>query len=417
MLEGVLGLLPPILEIYVVWHPGDSPRGEVAESLLEHFRGNTYSGLIGGAIDVYVRSESISGSPADAPASIPVFDPPPYGLMVPAFTAVVVVAGSELAAAVEEPGPWREYIEAIAAVHQAQPESVVVLPVSVARLALNNTRLGALVGGQQQAAADAWDKPEFEDTLCRDVGQGIAQTVDPAHQRLSVFISHTKRRTVIEKGDVSRLVDLVRQVIAGTRLQDFFDAADLQPGEDWAPRLIEEAARGALLAVRTDLYSSRAWCQREVVTAKRHGMPVVVLDALTEGEERGSFLMDHVPRVAARRDPEGWHEDAVRRALNQLVDECLKRALWRAQHQVGKGALKVDIDWWADHAPEPATFAEWLETKVDRQAKRHEPIIVLHPDPPLGSDERDVLVQIGRLSGLDGPFEFLTPRGLAVHGG
>ncbi|MDQ1441711.1 MAG: hypothetical protein QOG97_1939 [Acidimicrobiaceae bacterium] len=410
-------MLPPILEIYVVWHPNDTPGSSVAEALLEHFRGNAYSGLIGGAIDVYIRSQSISGVPADAPASIPVIEPPPYGLAVPAFTAVLVVAGSELASAVEEHGPWREYVEAISAAQKTQPDSVAVFPVTVARLALSNTHLGAVVGGQQQVAADGWGRPGFEETLCRDLGQGVAQMVDPAHQRLSVFISHTKRRTVTEEGEVSRLVDLVRQVIAGTRLQDFFDAADLQPGEDWAPRLIEEAARGALLALRTDLYSSRAWCQREVVTAKRHGVPVVVLDALTEGEERGSFLMDHVPRVPGRRDPEGWQESAVRRALNQLADECLKRALWRAQLRIGRGALNVDIDWWADHAPEPLTFAEWLDKEVDRDAKSHEPIIILHPDPPLGSDERDVLVQIARLSGLVGPIEFLTPRGLAVHGG
>lgn len=402
----------------MVWHPGDAAAGgRIAETLLEHFRGTAYSGLIGGAIDVYVRSASKSGSPADAPVPIPALDPPPYGLLVPAFTAVVVVAGSELAAAAEDPGSWRGYVDAISAAHRARPGSVALFPVNVARLALDKTYLEAVVGAQQQVAAGAFGEARFDETLCRDLGQGIAQLVDPAHQRLSAFISHTKRLTVNEKGDVSRLVDLVRAVIGGTRLNEFFDAADLQPGEDWAPKLIEEAARGALLALRTDLYSSRAWCQREVVTAKLHGMPVVVLDALTEGEERGSFLMDHVPRVAGHRDPDGWQEDAVHRALNQLVDECLKRALWQAQRRIGMDSLRVDIDWWADHAPEPATFAEWLEHRVDRDAKRHEPIIVLHPDPPLGDDELDVLKQIGRLSGLDGPFEFLTPRGLAVHGG
>jgi hypothetical protein len=338
-------------------------------------------------------------------------------LAVPAFTAVVVVAGSELATAVEEPGSWREYVEAIAAAHESRPETIALFPVSVDRLALNNTHLGGVVGGLQQVAADGWEQPHFEESLCRDLGQGIAQLVDPSHQRVSIFISHTKRLTITEKSDVSHLVDLVRQVISGTRLKEFFDAADLQPGDDWAPKLIEQAAQGALLAVRTDLYSSRAWCQREVVTAKLHGMPVVIFDALTEGEERGSFLMDHVPRIAGHRDPKGWDEDAVRRALNQLVDECLKRALWQVQRRVGIGVLNVKIDWWADHAPEPATFAAWLDTGVDRSAKRHDPVIVLHPDPPLGADEREVLVQIGRLAGLDGPFEFLTPRGLAIHGG
>ena len=408
-------MLPPILEIYVVWHPGDAEGARVANHLLDHFRGTAFSGLIGGAIEVYVRSESRSGRVEEPPALMPILEPPPYDLAVSSYTAAVVVAGTELAAAVEAPGAWRDYIEQIAGGHATDPHTIGLFPVQVAPLALDKTHLSAVVGGCQQVAAAAWGKPGFEDTLCRDVAQGIAQMVDPGHRRLQVFISHTKRLDTTETGEVIRLVDLVRNVIAGTRLAEFFDARDLQPGEDWAPRLIEEAAHSALLAVRTDLYSSRPWCQREVVTAKRRGMPVVVLDGLRRGEERGSFLMDHVPRVAGHRKPKGWGEDAIWAALNQLVDECLKRALWQAQQRIASGSLGIHIDWWAPHAPEPATFADWL-TGIDRDSKRDASIIVLHPDPPLGDDESDVLVQIGRLSGLNGPLKFLTPRGLAVQG-
>lgn len=409
-------VLPPILEIYVVWHPGDADGAQVAEKLLDHFRGTAFSGLIGGAIDVYVRSGSPSGLTADSPAPIPVLEPAPYDLAIPAFTSLIVVAGTELANAVESPGAWRDYIEDVARARAANPDTIGVFPVQVAPLALDKTHLAAVVGGYQQAAAGAWGKPGFDETLCRDLAQGIAQIVDPNHQRLKVFISHTKRLDTAEDGTVVRLLDLVRDVISETRLAEFFDARDLQPGQDWAPELIREAAHSALLAVRTDLYSSRPWCQREIVTAKRHGMPVVVLDGLRRGEERGSFLMDHVARVAGHRTAKGWGRDAIWTALNQLVDECLKRALWQAQRRIGSSALEIDIDWWAPHAPEPATFADWL-THIDRKAKRVAPIIVLHPDPPLGDDESDVLTQIARLSGLTGPVKFLTPRGLAVHGG
>jgi hypothetical protein len=410
-------VLPPILEIYVVWHPSDAGGNQITDTLLGHFRGTAFSGLIGGAIDVYVRSTSESGLPADCPPPIPALAPPAYGLAVPRYTAVVVVAGTELASAIEAGGPWRHYIEAIAAARHASPDSIALYPVQIAPLALDNTVLGGLVGGIQQVAAGGWGKDAFDEALCRDLAQGIAQVVDPAHQRLQVFISHTKRHAEDEKGAVVRLIDLVRRVINDTRLTDFFDASDLQPGDDWAPTLVAEASHSALLAVRTDLYSSRPWCQREIITAKQQGMPVVVLDGLTVGEERGSFFMDHVPRVAGRRQKKQWSGDAIRTALNQLVDECLKRALWNAQRQLASGALTIDIDWWAPHAPEPATFAQWLDTKVDRVKKKAEPIMVLHPDPPLGPDERDVLIQIGRLAGLEGPYEFLTPRGLAVHGG
>ena len=50
--------------------------------------------------------------------------------------------------------------------------------------------------------------------------------------------------------------------------------------------------------VRTDHYSCREWTQREVLEAKKAEMPVVCLSALTEGEQRDSSLLDHVPTVA-----------------------------------------------------------------------------------------------------------------------
>ncbi len=80
--------------------------------------------------------------------------------------------------------------------------------------------------------------------------------------------------------------------------------------------------------VRTDRYASREWTQREVLAAKRHDVPIVGLIALTEGEARGSFLMDHVPTVALRDDAV---TASIAASLNRLVDEVLKRALWGAQ--------------------------------------------------------------------------------------
>jgi hypothetical protein len=53
------------------------------------------------------------------------------------------------------------------------------------------------------------------------------------------------------------LVELVRDVIATTRSREFFDARDLQPGSEWGDALMQNAAKSALLAVRTDLYPSR----------------------------------------------------------------------------------------------------------------------------------------------------------------
>src|SRR5437016_6031040 len=97
-------MLPPVLEVYVVWHPGDTEGEAIARTVLSHFRGTTFSGLIGGAVDVYIRSASETGDPDDAPRPLPSVVSLPYDLASPALTAVVLVAGLELEAAVRHGG-------------------------------------------------------------------------------------------------------------------------------------------------------------------------------------------------------------------------------------------------------------------------------------------------------------------------
>lgn len=411
-------MLAPVLEIYVVWHPGDVEGADIAEVLLDHFRGTAFSGLIGGAVEVFVRSASGTDDPAGSPRPLPCVEPMPYAVPTPAMTAIVLVAGTELASSVEDRGPWREYVEVIAEARTSSPESVGIFSIRTASNVFDGTVLGALVGGVLDVAGGTFGALEFPDALCRDLAQGIAQMATPDLPRITVFVSHTKRLSAMEHRGASSLVELVRDVIATTRLVEFFDAHDLQPNEDWAPALDAAAATGALLAVRTDLYSSRPWCQREVLTAKRNGMPIVILDALIDGEERGSFVMDHVPRTPGRQVADRWRRNDVVRALGQLVDECLKRVLWRKQQELASTTtMPVQVDWWAPHAPEPTTFLAWLARIEDLDDQRQRPLVVLHPDPPLGPDERGVLVQLARLANLHGDIDFLTPRGLAARGG
>lgn len=412
-------MLPPILEVFVVSHPGDAEGEAVAQMLLERFRGNAYSGLIGGAVDVYVRSASATDDPTGAPRPLPCVNGLPYGVPAPALTAIVLVAGTELAATLHKPGPWRDYVQGLVDARDYDPQHVGLFNVRTVPNVFDGTELGKIVGhiqgigGEVEVGTDL-----FRTSMCRDLAQGIAQMGNDTPDQITVFVSHTKRLSSVEEQQVSALVALVREVIANTRLKDFFDAQDIQPNADWKLAIDAAAATGALLAVRTDQYSSRDWCQREVLTAKRAGMPIVILDALTEGEERGSFVMDHVPRTPARMEKKTWRRDDVVKALGHLVDECLKRVLWRKQQEIaGEVDLRVDIDWWAPHAPEPTTLVDWLDQHQDLTAQRKEPIVVLHPDPPLGPDEVDVLVQIARVANLHDEIEFLTPRGLAARGG
>jgi hypothetical protein len=413
-------MLPPVLEVYVVWHPGDPDGATIAGEIVEHFHGTAFTGLIGGAVEVLVRSEGWS-APDGAPR--PIFTPTaPASDIAPAmFTAVVPILGIGLAGAVENDGPWQSYLRDIMVAQKAKADRIGLFPYRLVPTATDHTELAAILGTYQTIAANLPDATNdtLRDLRCRDLSQALAQFVaGNVGDQLVAFISHTKRSSIAESADVSALIDLVKNVIATTRMRDFFDARDLQPGTDWAEVLKMHAGKGALLALRTDLYPSREWCQREILVAKRSEMPVVSLDALGYAEERGSFLMDHVPRSPIRANGAQWSRRDVYRALNILVDECLKRALWKRQKELASARSDLLVSWWAAHAPEPLTLIQWLEdAKRANALPSTGPLRILHPDPPLGIDERAVLEQILSFGGMDGFLDVMTPRQLASRGG
>lgn len=417
-------MLPPVLEIYVVWHRIDARGAAIAKEFVEHFHGTVFSGLIGGAIEVYVRNAGWR-SVEDAPRPIPVqAGTLPAGIPAARFVAVVPIMGNGLAGAVQPgTGPWYAYLHELTEAQERDASRIGIFPYLVDPAAARGTRLGELLGKFLRiAATPPAGGGETEQTLrCRDLAQGIAQMLmGGADKRLTVFLSHTKRNSPGEGAKVDALVEAVREVIRNTRLQEFFDAADLQVGRDWSAELQQKAGTSALLAVRTDLYPSREWCQREMLTAKRQGMPVVIMDAIGEGEERGSFLMDHVPRVPARMAGNSWNQADIRRSLNLLVDECLKRALWQRQRELAESeGMPHRIAWWAPHAPEPITLMRWLaEAKsVGGSSTADENLIILHPDPPLGPDEKLILNEMAALGGIKQQLDIVTPRLLAARGG
>ncbi|MBN8196861.1 hypothetical protein [Thalassospira povalilytica] len=415
-------MLPPVLEIFVVWHPKDAAGASLAQTIFDHFmHGPTFSGVIGGGIQVSLRSAGWN-SADDSPR--PIYAEGlhnPNGMSPAKFVAVVPLLGTEMAATVENTkSVWHNFVNTIRDLQLATPNHFGVFPYLLSGNATNDTEVSRILGAYQFLAASKpdTDGEDVSSMLCRDLTQGITQLISPdAVNRLTAFISHTKRHSHTEGEDVDALVGLVREVISQTRLNDFFDANDLQPGRDWDRELKEKSGTSAMLAIRTDLYSSREWCQREISIAKTHGMPVVMIDAIGFGEERGSFLMDHVPRIAARKSDGCWRNKDVYRALNLLVDECLKRALWLQQKELGKERPELDVAWWAPHAPEPLTLSHWINGYLEGEHDGEGDIRILHPDPPLGPEERQVLVTYAKNTKLERGIDIMTPRQLATRGG
>lgn len=411
-------MLPPVLEIYVVWHPDDDTKARpIAEALIDHYHGDQFSGLIGGAVEVFIRSAGWAGE-GTAPRPIPL--PDDAGLPRPAaYVAVVTLLGLGLAQATQNGGAWCDWLRRVKEAVDHKPDTVRLWGLSLHRDATEADGLKSLFDQWQLlGSADSVNDPD--DTLLRrDLSQSLTQFLKGDNKPLQVFISHTKHMNKATEDATKALIAEVRHEVLKTKLAQFFDSSSIQTGDDWSKQLKDNAAGGAMLCLRTDSYSGREWCHREVATAKTYGVPVVAIDALILGDGRGSFLLDHIPRVPAKRDGDEWDKAVIRQALLRLVDECLKRQLWTCQERLGrqKGA---DVQWWAPHAPEPLTFAHWLKTEwlPANKGKSKQPVLVLHPDPPLTECEREAVNAVAELAGLaEARLEILTPRTLSARGG
>ena len=142
-------------------------------------------------------------------------------------------------------------------------------------------------------------------------------------------------------------------------------------------------------------------------------MPIVTLNAVRRAEERGSFLMDHVPVVGYRDTDEKSRRTSIESALNLLVDGALRRAVWRKQEA---HLRQIGFDWTPLNAPEPVTLIPWLHQHQDRTTEER-PILVMHPDPPLGPDEASLIDQLAEVARIPGGIDVVTPRTYASRGG
>ncbi|SBW20499.1 hypothetical protein FDG2_1712 [Candidatus Protofrankia californiensis] len=233
----------------------------------------------------------------------------------------------------------------------------------------------------------------------------------PAHLREQVFLNQVVHRVCrqISVADPVRVFisyasgdggEIAREVARHLRLEtdvdDFLDAHHIAGGDPFADILDATATGCAMLAVNSDSYSSRLWCQREFLSAKRASMPVVVLDAITDRSVRAFPYLGNVPTVR-------WHSDS-RTVLDRLVGVLLTETLrhryfpLRAAEMCGKHGVTLP-SLLLVRPPELLTLLDLPR----HSARSSSSVDLLYPDPPLGTEESRLLEK------LDDSLRAVTP--------
>jgi TIR domain len=383
----------PFLVLYVVWHPGFAAGMEIAEALRQHFRRKLYENVAGGTgLSVIFRSAAAPGSTT----------PLPIDLNDAETTAVVVLGESTLV----RDGEWVRYVRDLVDRTEASGMGSRVFPVTLERSAL-------AIGLEEQALRwDNWTGTAIElrqrlireltYEFCRMLRHYLEHLKRPAEEeealkaylrKVQIFLSHSKH-----DDDGVRIAYAIRDRLhAGHGLASFFDVHDIPAGLRFHKVLLQQVRVSAVVAIHTDSYSSREWCRREIIEAKRSNVPLVVANSISELDERGFPYMGNVPVV--RLDPRG--ADRIDFLIGRLLDEVLKDFLWRCRVELTRPAADPNVVF-MPRPPELISLAA-----LPSAADVPEPVLV-YPDPPLSTEEARLFEEVAPRVQLQSLTEWLA---------
>jgi len=191
---------------------------------------------------------------------------------------------------------------------------------------------------------------------------------------LRLFISHAKL-------DGLPLAQALRHQIQSIGwLRAFYDADDLPPGANWQRELERGVGSSLIVMLRTEVYDSRLWCQKEVRWADEYATPAVLVDARTAlNHPAASLPFDRIPTV---RIPDGNLMRvlflALREGLRFLYFQRLVEESRRAGQLPAAAELRV-------FSFPPSMAALLRACRSLSPAAAGVPRIILYPDPPFGA--------------------------------
>ncbi len=303
-------------------------------------------------------------------------------------TAVVVLMDRFFAAQ----GAWVDYVRELAEEADARGFACRVFPVAMESEVLN------ALDGQLPIQALDWTEFATSDSdrerrlicellhqFCRMLRYRLrpkpyqpATLDDYMREKVRIFISY--RRDDQQGRETARRIH--EWVHSNSDLDTFFDVVSVPPGVPFSEVIYDAIPDSVMVVCYSDSYSSSQWCRREVVEAKRHGIPMIVLDCLQDMDPRMFPYLGNVPVI--RVDPEQgcpWAE----RVVTVLLEEVFRDLLWKCrvapfEHEDAGVAF-------TSRKPELCLLAAFSRSGRTRPS-------VVYPGPSIGAEEERLFADI-----------------------
>lgn len=195
---------------------------------------------------------------------------------------------------------------------------------------------------------------------------------------IRLFLSHAK------KGDTGlKHAKAIKKFIDNSNMQGFFDVNDISSGFKFDEEIEKHIKRSTLIAIESDAYSTRYWCQREILTAKREKRPIILVNSLEEYEDRVFPAASNIPCVHITAEPLN-DKDILRILIAALLEtirfEHARKLLtyYRNQKWIDQNAVIFA------RPPEIQQIVEIL-----KKNKKNNNLVICYPEPPLYKEETE----------------------------
>lgn len=206
---------------------------------------------------------------------------------------------------------------------------------------------------------------------------------------LKVFLSHTK--------DGKYGIDLavtLKKYIDNTVMTNFFDATDIAPNYRFDDEIIGHIKGSTIVSIHTDSYSSRYWCQREILSAKEYNRPIIAVDCLEEFEDRRFPFASNIPGIHIHLEEGRLSEKDILKILSSALLETIRffysKLLLGHYKTIGWINEGVEI---LSRPPEVADLEKLIfsnGTTIDYKYKQ-----IVYPEPPVYTEELNFLSTLG----------------------
>ncbi|WP_436912797.1 TIR domain-containing protein [Acinetobacter schindleri] len=194
-----------------------------------------------------------------------------------------------------------------------------------------------------------------------------------------LFLSHAK------KGGIGEVyAKSIKQFINTTNMNEFFDASEISVGYRFDEEIINHINQSTLIAIATDEYSSRYWCQREILEAKKTNRPIIAVNCLKEYEDRIFPPAANVPCVhITPSDDPSKHE-----VLTILVAALIETIRFNFSNKLlnyYKMQSWIDNDAVILARPPEIQNAILLKQSLEKDQQ----LTICYPEPPIYAEEMD----------------------------